>query len=305
MKNHINILIHLLMLLVVVIWGSTFVYTKILLLNGISAAQIFMLRFALAYITLFVYSLLSKHHKWFSSILKDELKMLLLGISGGSLYFFTENSAMNYTTATNTSLIVCACPLFTTLIVALFYKSEHIGKVQVIGSLVAALGMAVVVLNGHFVLELSPKGDLLAFTACMSWVVYSLLMMDLGKRYSPLFTTRKVFFYGLLTIIPYFLINPEMPSLGLLVRGDILLNLLYLSVVASTLSFLLWNWAIKRIGMVVTTNYVYLNPVATILFAWWIIDEPITPWLIIGSALLLFGLLLVNRKLRLNETLEQ
>ena len=291
-----DILAHIVALSVVLIWGSTFVFTKLLLINGITAAQIFALRFILAYITLLVYSLIIRKHRWFSKNIRDELKMLLLGISGGSLYFLAENSAMNYTTATNTSLIVCACPLFTTFIIAFFYKSERISRQQVFGTIIALLGMVVVVMNGQFLLQLSPKGDMLAFTACMCWVVYSLIMINVGKRYTTLFITRKVFFYGVLTIIPYFIIYPEMPPVKVLMRGDILTNLLYLSLVASTLCFVLWNWALKRIGVVVTTNYVYLNPVATILFAWWIINEPITPWLLLGTVLLLWGLYMVNKR---------
>ena len=160
----------------------------------------------------------------------------------------------------------------------------------------ALVGMAVVVMNGQFVLQLSPKGDLLAFTACMCWVVYSLLMMNVSKRYPSVFTTRKVFFYGLVTIIPYFIAYPGMPSLSVLTQPDVLFNLLFLSIVASTLCFLLWNWALSRIGVVETTNYVYLNPLATIVFAWWLIDEPVTAWLLLGTALLLWGLYLVNKK---------
>ena len=227
MQKKNNLLPHLVALTVVIIWGSTFVFTKLLLLNGLSAAQIFLLRFILAYAMLLVWSISSKGHRWFCKSLKDEFKMLLLGISGGSLYFLAENSAMNYTTATNDSLIVCACPLFTTLIVALFYKSEHISGRQLLGTLIALVGMAVVVMNGQFVLQLSPKGDLLAFTACMCWVVYSLLMMNVGKRYPSVFTTRKVFFYGLVSIIPYFIAYPGMPSLSVLAQPDVLFNLLF------------------------------------------------------------------------------
>ena len=68
---------------------------------------------------------------------------------------------MLYTTATNTSLIVCSCPLFAMLLFAVFYRqSEPITRVQAQGSVVACMGMAVVVLNGRFVLHLSPLGDL-------------------------------------------------------------------------------------------------------------------------------------------------
>jgi len=62
------------------------------------------------------------------------------------------------------------------------------------------------------------------------------------------------------------------------------------------LCFLAWNWALKRLGAVVATNYVYLNPVTTIVFAWFILAEEITPWFILGTALILFGMYLVDSK---------
>jgi drug/metabolite transporter (DMT)-like permease len=71
----------------------------------------------------------------------------------------------------------------------------------------AALGTSVVVLNGRFVLHLSPIGDALAFGACLCWAFYSLLMIPASQRYSSMFITRKVFFYGLLTMIPYYAWN--------------------------------------------------------------------------------------------------
>ena len=129
--------------------------------------------------------------------------MALLGITGGSLYFYSENEAMNFTTTTNTSLIVCSCPLFATLLVRMVYKdSSRIHIVQLLGSLLAFVGMIIVVLNGRFVLHLSPVGDALAFTACMCWAIYSLLMKSVSNHYGAAFITRKVFFYGVLTILP-------------------------------------------------------------------------------------------------------
>ena len=143
-----------------------------LLQAGLSPAQIFTLRFLIAYFLLLGWDMRTNvfSMRWFCSSLKDELLMVTLGITGGSVYFLAENAAMLYTTATNTSLIVCSCPLFTMLLVALFYRqSERFSKMQVLGSAMAFLGMAIVVLNGRFVLHLSPKGDLLAFGACLCW----------------------------------------------------------------------------------------------------------------------------------------
>ena len=298
---------HLVAFLVVAIWGSTFVFTKMLLLAGLTPAQIFTLRFIIAYVLLLGYQLFlqsfnSSIFQFFCSSWRDELLMVLLGITGGSVYFLTENAAMLYTTATNTSLIVCSCPLFAMLLVVLFYRqSEHFTKTQVFGSVMACIGMAVVVLNGHFVLHLSPLGDTLAFCACLCWAVYSLLMKPATERYSTLFITRKVFFYGLLTIIPYYLFVPSerwifTTSIFQFFNPSILFNLLFLGIVASMGCYVVWNWVISKLGTVVATNWVYFNPITTIIFAWWLLHEQITPWFLMGTVFILTGMYLCDKK---------
>ena len=296
-------LYHLVAFIVVAIWGSTFVFTKMLLLAGLTPAQIFTIRFLIAYVLLFAYQLYTTRFSLTSHLFckswRDELLMVSLGITGGSVYFLAENAAMLYTTATNTSLIVCSCPLFAMLLVALFYRqSEPITRMKTIGSIVACMGMAVVVLNGHFVLHLSPKGDLLAFGACLCWALYSLFIKAAVERYDNLFITRKVFFYGLLTMIPYYLLRPEEANLSNLpsFNSSILFNILFLAVVASLLCYLVWNWVIKKLGAVVATNWVYFNPITTIVFAWWILNEQITPWFLLGTALILVGMYLADQK---------
>ena len=304
---------HLVAFITVAIWGSTFVFTKMLLQVGLSPAQIFTFRFIIAYVLLLAYSIglnrLSRtsgggggHFRWFCRSWREELLMVALGIMGGSLYFLTENAAMLFTTATNTSLIVCSCPLFAMLLFAVFFpQSEKIARIQAFGSLIAFLGMAVVVLNGHFVLHLSPLGDLLAFGACLCWAVYSLFIKPASERYPSLFITRKVFIYGLLTIIPYYILVPSEASIFTtspfhLFTFSTILNLLFLGVVASMLCYLTWNWVIAKLGPVVATNWVYFNPITTILFAWWLLNERITLWFLLGSALILIGMYLADKK---------
>lgn len=290
-----RLIYHLVAFMVVAIWGVTFVYTKLLLIAGLTAAQIFVLRFIMAYLLLLVYSLIRKQFRLFASVWQDELLMAALGVTGGSLYFLTENSAMIYTTTTNTSLIVCLCPLIAALLIALFFRSMRLHGIQIVGTVMAAIGVCIVVLNGHFVLHLSPLGDMLAFGACLCWAFYSLLMIPAGQRYDTLFITRKVFFYGLLSMIPYFLVFPDLPSLSVVLRADILANLLFLGCVASMLCFLAWNWVIKKLGAVIVTNYVYFNPVTTVIFAWLILSERITIYFLVGTLLILAGMYLCNK----------
>lgn len=296
MQVNRTIVYHLIAFIVVAIWGSTFVFTKLLLLNGLSPAHIFTLRFLIAYVMLLVFSLFQRSHRWIANNWRDELLMFGLGITGGSLYFLTENAAMLYTTTTNTSLIVCLCPLFATLFICITYKSERLQPVQIFGSLMAACGVIAVVLNGHFVLHLSPIGDSLAFAACLCWALYSLLMIPAGKHYHPVFITRKVFFYGLVSMVFYYAAYPDMPPLEVLLRPDILLNLLFLGCIASMFCFLTWNWVMERLGAVVTTNYVYFNPVVTIILAWLILSERITIYFILGTILILAGMYLADKK---------
>lgn len=289
-----RVLYHAVAFLVVAIWGSTFVFTKLLLLGGFSPAQIFTLRFIIAYAMLLVFCLW-RGIRWLCDSWKDELLMLGLGISGGSLYFLAENEAMNHTTTTNTSLIVCLCPLFASLLIGLFYKSQRLNRTQIIGTIIAATGLVVVVMNGHFVLHLSPLGDMLAFIACLCWAVYSLLMIPANAKYDTIFVTRKVFFYGLLSMIPYFIFFPGLNVQKLFEQPALLWNLLFLGCVASTFCFLTWNWVMKKLGAIIVTNYVYFNPVTTILFAWLLLSEPITGYFIFGTVLILVGMYLSDK----------
>lgn len=289
---------HLVALATVAIWGCTFVSTKVLMLNGLSPAQIFTLRFLIAYVMM----LAVYHSRLWADSWRDELKMMLLGISGGSLYFLSENEAMNFTSTTNTSLIVCSCPLFATLLVRLVYRSTtRISMMQLGGSLLAFAGMVIVVLNGRFVLHLSPLGDALAFTACLSWSVYSLLMKWVSAKYGAAFITRKVFFYGVLTILPYYIFYPTLTTAAVLTKPVVVGNLAFLGCLASMICFLTWNWCISKLGAVKATNWVYFNPITTMIFASWVLGEKITPYFLAGATCILLGMFVADRSTKTNN----
>lgn len=195
---------HAAALFTVAVWGATFVSTKVLIAHSLTPAEIFLLRFALAYVCIWP---LSKGRLradgW-----RDEALLAAAGVTGGSLYFLTENMALEYAPASNVSLIVCTAPVWTALLLSLVYRGERMTRRQIGGSALAFAGMVLVVLNGRFVLHLSPKGDLLALSAALLWMVYSLAVKRIGGRYPAVFITRKVFFYGLLTILPVFAFQP-------------------------------------------------------------------------------------------------
>ena len=277
--------------LIVVVWGCTFVQTKVLINAGLRPDEIFTLRFVIAYMLILPFS----WRRLFLANVKDELIALLLGLTGGSLYFIVENYALAYGYCSNVSLIVCLTPLVTALIVGWRYPAERLGKAGMVGSVVALGGMALVVFNGNFVLKLSPLGDVLALGACICWALYSLLIKHLGARYDNMLITRKVFGYGLLTIIPLLLwrgINYDIVIYG---GAAVWGNILFLGVVASMLCFLGWNWCLARLGTVRATNFLYLNPVIAIVSSALVLGERVTWIAVLGAVCILAGLVYVDR----------
>ena len=280
--------------LIVVVWGCTFVQTKVLINSGLRPDEIFTLRFVIAYMLILPFS----WRRLFLANVKDELIALLLGLTGGSLYFIVENYALAYGYCSNVSLIVCLTPLVTALIVGWRYPAERLGKAGMVGSVVALGGMALVVFNGNFVLKLSPLGDVLALGACICWALYSLLIKHLGARYDNMLITRKVFGYGLLTIIPLLLwrgINCDIVIYG---GAAVWGNILFLGIVASMLCFLGWNWCLARLGTVRVTNFLYLNPVIAIVSSALVLGERVTWIAVLGAVCILAGLVYVDRNRR-------
>lgn len=284
---------HLIAILTVAIWGLTFIATKVLINHGLTPQEIFFYRFLIAYMGIWIIS----PKRLRTANLKDELWMVAGGIFGGSLYFFTENTALGITQASNVSFIICTAPLLTTILSLLFYnKSEKATKGLVYGSLLALIGVGLIVFNGSVVLKLSPVGDLLTLLAALSWAFYSLVIKKMTGRYPTVFITRKIFFYGVLTILPAFLLHPLQPDFGILLQPVVLSNLLFLAVLASLVCYILWNVVLKQLGTVKASNYIYLNPLVTMLASVAILHEQITWITLMGAACIIFGVYLAERK---------
>lgn len=282
---------HIIALFSIVVWGTTFVSTKVLINHGLFPVEIFLYRFVLAYIGIWFL----KHEALFAKRLKDELLCVFIGMSGGSLYFIFENTALEITLASNVSLIICTAPIFTAFLLYFFGK-EKLKKYLFIGSALALAGVALVVFNGKFILQINPLGDLLTILAALSWAFYGIILRQLQKNYSTLFITRKVFFYGIITIIPFLAFDYGTLHLPLLVKPVVIANLVFLGLVASLLCFITWNVAVKQLGVVQTTNYIYFIPIVTLLTSALVIDEPITIISIAGAILILCGVYISERK---------
>lgn len=283
---------HIIAILTVAVWGLTFISTKILLGAGLSPQDIFLMRFSIAYVGIWFIS----PKKLFSNSWRDELWMVAAGITGGSFYFLTENTALEYTQTNNVAFLITTAPLFTAFLSAVAYKNEKITWKLAVGSVVALIGVALVVYNGSFVLNLSPVGDILTLLAALSWAFYSLIMRRLLSRYSATFITRKIFFYGLLTVLPCFAFRHFHAPLSVLTQPVVLFNLLFLGVIASLVCYLVWNIVLHKLGTVCASNYIYLNPMVTMIGAVLLLGEQVTVVALIGSALILTGVFVAEKK---------
>ena len=299
---------HALALLVVAIWGVTFVCTKLLIAAGLMPAQIFAIRFALAYLGIWAVCLFRKGQasRLFADTLLDEAIFVFLGITGGSFYFLTENTALVYTQACNVAFLVCSAPLFTallTLVVKRFAKgriAEGLEDIRlrwplIVGTILALGGMAMVVFERQ-TLQLSPKGDLFAIGAAVCWALYSIFMAQMTSQYGALFATRKVFFYGLVTIIPFLLNGDRATVLSALSQPSVILNLLFLGLVASLACFIVWNKVMSKLGNFTSTCYVYLNPFFTLVTSMIILGERMTLVSAAGSLAIVLGVILSGKK---------
>ena len=208
-NSSLRVVAYFLVVFSIFFWGITFVCTKHLLLY-FSAFEILFIRFVLAYVFLW---LLYPHRLKVSG--KENLLLAMAGLTGVTLYQFTENLALNLTTASNVSIIVSICPVFTALTAQLFFKEKHFTPQFFVGTALALLGVVLVSLNGSSQFNVSPKGDLLALTSAVCWGFYSLFVTLINKRgYNIIIVTRKIFFYAVVWMLPLLVLgifssNPE------------------------------------------------------------------------------------------------
>ena len=283
---------HLCALFCAAVWGTTFVASK-RLLGTYTPIQLMFLRFAAAYALLWII-----YPKWERPRPREELGCLLMGLTGCTLYFWTENTALTVTYTANVSTIVALAPLLTAILAGIVTKGrERPGRGVWIGFVLAFLGVALVVFNGAFVLKLNPAGDLLALATALLWAVYCIQQSYALARRGSLFITRKVMFYGLFTSLPLFLADREGFSLRpLLAFGPDLFCFLFLAVMGNALCYLAWAAAERELGAVTVSSYIYTIPFVTLVAGAVFLGEPVSAAGVIGAVLIVAGVWAASRR---------
>lgn len=292
---------HLAALFTIVVWGTTFISTKVLLRN-FQPVEILIIRFVIGYILLF----LAKPGLIRLTDRKQEWVFAAAGLCGICLYYLLENIALTYTLASNVGVIISAAPFFTAILSKIFLKEDgHMRVSFFLGFAVAIVGICMMSFSGSETLKLNPKGDILALAAAFVWACYSVLTKKIsGYGYSTIQNTRHMFGYGILFMIPAAVAFDFRLGLSRLADPVNLLNILFLGAGASALCFVTWNMAVQILGAVRTSVYIYIVPVVTIVTSVLILHEKITGTAALGAGLTLAGLILSEGKIEFGKERE-
>ncbi len=277
---------HLAALLTIVIWGTTFISTKILLVD-FQPVEILFFRFIMGFVALFI----ACPHRMKGVSRSEELTFAAAGLCGVCLYYLLENIALTYTMASNVGVIISVAPFFTAIMAHFFIKSEEKLKANFfIGFAVAIVGIVLISFNGSK-FELSPMGDILAAAAAFVWACYSILTRKIsGYGYPVIQATRRTFFYGIIFMIPALFFFDLKIGLTRFADMTYLFNIVYLGIGASAICFVTWNFAVKILGAVKTSIYIYIVPVITIVTSALILKEPVTWISALGTLMAVAGL---------------
>lgn len=278
---------HLLSFFTVLIWSTTFVSTKVLL-RTLLPIEILFLRFVLGYCALW----LVMPRRLRPAERRQELYFAAAGLCGVTLYFLMENVALTHTTASNVAIILATAPFFTAICDRVFLAGKSLSKRFFLGFVIAIAGIWLISFqNGGAQLHL--QGDMLAVGAAMVWACYSTIVKKISAfGYSTIQTTRRCFGYGLLLMLPVLPLMGfrfEWARIALPVN---LSNLIFLGLGASALCFVTWNVAVRLIGTVKSGVYIYATPAITAVASSLVLDEVITPVMVLGIVLVLTGLMI-------------
>lgn len=283
---------HLAALFSILVWGITFISTKVLLTDFLPIEILFFRNV----MGLIVLKLLYPRRLTGTDV-KQEITFAAAGFCGICLYYLLENIALTYTLASNVGIIVSVAPFFTALVATVIARmkqnyDEKIGISFVVGFVLAMGGILLTSLKGN-TLEVHPFGDFLAVMAALVWAFYSNIMKRITTYgYHTIQTTRRIFFYGILFMIPTLPFFQFQMKLERFANPLYLFNIIFLGIGASALCFVTWNYAVAVLGVIKTSVYIYLTPFITVIASYLILKEQITGAMLMGMFFIILGLVI-------------
>lgn len=268
----------------VLVWGSTFVSTKVLLLS-FGPVEILFWRFIIGYAALWAFA----PRRLRSAGWKHELLFAVSGLTGVTLNYLLETFALQYTKASNLAVIVSITPLITAVTVSILHRERLRGSFF-LGFLLSFSGICLISFSNGAVYSPHLGGDLLGLGVAVVWTIYTVVSEKLSASgYDVILMTRRIFFYGIVFMIPFAVHDRALPNITLWAQPRNLALLLYLGIAACALSYMTWNYAVHALGSLRSNLYFYFSPLITVTFSVLILHESVSPQTLFGMALTLLG----------------
>jgi len=286
MKSNKHAIGHVMAMISIVIWGTTFISSKVLL-EDFTPVELLFFRFVIGLSVLWF----MKPKRLVLRNRKEEWYFVGAGLTGICLYYLFENIALTYTQASNVGVITSISPFFIGISAHLFLKDEKLKKSFFVGFVFAIVGISLISFNGQEGVRLNLKGDILSVAAASMWGFYAILSRKIGEcGYHVVQSTRRIFIYGILFMIPMVCVSDFHLGVERFLEPVNLINMIYLGAGACAVCFVTWNYAVEILGAIKTSVYIYLIPVITIVMSVIILHEKITVMSVAGTVLTLAGL---------------
>ena len=256
-------------LAVAVIWGLTFLSTKVAVVE-LKPMTLALLRFVIASLLLPPIAWLSKTSL---AIRPKDLPLIALsGFAGITLYFFFENNGIMRLSASESSIIVGTIPVLTLLVDVVLYRRRMKAAV-IIGILLSFLGVALIVVRSDAA-KASPGGYFFMIGAAISWIVYTFITKPIAGRYSLLSITFWQIFFGTLGCVPFALLEGQNISH---ISAPVIFNVLFLGVLASAIGYWLYVIVLDRLDASRSSVFINLIPVVSIVASFILLGERLAP----------------------------
>ena len=276
----------------VVIWGWTFVATRICL-QVLTPAEVLTFRLWIAVPILAVLVLIRKKPL---SVSRRELRPMLVGSGLLTIHFLIQITGLKYTSATNTGWIIAAIPLVMALL-SFLILGERLGKREVAGIAIATLGIVLLVSRGNLAdLEwLRSTGDWLILASCHTWALYTIATRNLSRSRDPLVVTLLLMIPAAVAMAVWTAFSSD-PARWRDLPVEVVLALLFLGILGTAAAHLFWQRGVAALGASRAGIYLYLEPLATTALAVPYLGEPFGPFTAGGGGLVLFGVWWAFRK---------
>jgi len=286
--------IYLLMVLTSFFWAGAFIAGK-LSVPFIPAFTLTFLRFFIA--TFILYFVVKYKDKSNYKLTKSDFPIFLftgiIGMFGYHIFFFT---ALKYTTAINSSLIGATNPIITTILCIIFLKDKITFK-RTLGIFLSFSGVFLTITNANLSTIRSlalNKGDLLMLVAVCMWAAYSVFSKKVIHKFSPLILTFYSFLFCTIFLIPFVIYDRPWIFIGQVPYYSFL-AVVYMSIFASVIGYLVQQMSIKQIGPSKTSIFINLVPIFSIILSVTILKESMSTIKLLTALLIIIGVYICQK----------